>query len=503
MGGYEHDGGWIDNTTTGRENVNGATIKTGRLKLLVQPSDALKATLLVLHQNVDQDNQNFGIDGKTTGEVPWTNSSRYDLVNAVITYDLGGTLITESAGYLNSRLFNQEDLGPYYLPILNPILQLPSGFITQIPYPTTFETHTFNDELRFSSQGHGSFHWTAGGWFQKLDSWANSRSSTAPGTLPFDILALHAINGSSAAAVFGEASYDITTHLNALVGLRYFRDRENLDLDTTSLGFPAHDVENGTFHSLDPRFNLSYQFSRESMVYFNAAKGFRSGGFNPTSSGRGVYVIPPTYKPDSLWSYELGTKQQLFEHKLELAADGYYTDWKDVQSNFYAPGSPITVVSNGGTVTGWGTDLTLTARPVGGLTLSASYGWNNLAYRVQTADKNIGDPVDYAVHQSWSASVDYRHLLFGTTSALVRVDYQHAGTAQITLRDFGGQIVHLPERSLVGARLGLDFGRYEAAIVATNLFNDRHVIIPAPFGVYTENLEQRPRTIGVNVSAHF
>jgi iron complex outermembrane recepter protein len=107
------------------------------------------------------------------------------------------------------------------------------------------------------------------------------------------------------------------------------------------------------------------------------------------------------------------------------------------------------------------------------------------------------------VRQSYSASVDYRRRLFGATSGLVRIDYQHAGPAQLTVRNFGDQIVHLPEHNLVGARVGLDFGRYEAAIVATNLFNDRHVIIPAPFGIFTENLEQRPRTVGLNVSAHF
>jgi len=503
VGGYERDGGWIDNTTTGLANVNGSDIKTFRAKLLFQPVGELQASLLVLHQDIDQNQQNFGIGGQTNATVDTVNESHYNLVNGVLTYDFGPALLTESAGYLDSRLLDEFDLTPFYLPVLAPIFGLSPGFITQIGYPATDATLTWNDELRLSPQGQGPFHWTVGGFFQKSDTTSDSATYTAPGALPLTILSDFAASRSSAFSVFGEASYQITQQLDALVGLRYYRDRETLISDSDSLGFPAHDSGAAVFHTVNPRFNLGYAFSPESMVYFNAAKGFRSGGFNLTSAGMGVYPIPPTYAPDSLWSYEVGTKQQLLDRKLELTAAVYYNDWQNVQSNFFAPGSPVEVVENGGKVTGWGTDLGLTARPLPGLTVTASYGWNNLAYRTDTADKSIGDPVDNAVRESYSASLEYRRHVFGSTNGLVRVDYQHAGDAQNTLRNFNDQIVRLPDHTIVNGRLGLDFGRYEVAVVGANLFNDRHVIIPGPYGVLTENLEQRPRMVGVNVTARF
>jgi len=75
------------------------------------------------------------------------------------------------------------------------------------------------------------------------------------------------------------------------VGLRYFHDHRIFDSDSTSFGFPAVDHGDGTFHSVDPRFNLRYEFSPTSMVYVNVAKGFRSGGFNLTSAGGGVFTV--------------------------------------------------------------------------------------------------------------------------------------------------------------------------------------------------------------------
>ena len=71
-----------------------------------------------------------------------------------------------------------------------------------------------------------------------------------------------------------------------------------------------------------------------------------------------------------------------------------------------------------------------------------------------------------------------------------------------SLRNFG-QIIHRPGRNLVGLRLGTDVGRYQVALFADNLFDQRAPNIVGPFGVFAENLEQRPRTVGVSGRADF
>lgn len=243
------------------------------------------------------------------------------------------------------------------------------------------------------------------------------------------------------------------------------------------------------------------------MVYFNAAEGFRSGGFNLSAIGQGAFKVPVTYQPDSLWTYEVGTKQQWFDRRLEFDGAVYYNDWSKVQSTFIPNGSALAVIENGGTVSGWGTDLSVIARPIDGLTLTGTLGWNNMAYTSIAkgqVDKKVGDPVDLAARESWSASLEYRHPIVEQATGFFRLDYQHAGQAQDTVRDYTPPVIAIfPARDTVNLRLGADFGRYEASVFANNALNDRTPIIDGPFGVIPTNVEQTPREIGVNVQAHF
>jgi outer membrane receptor protein involved in Fe transport len=303
-------------------------------------------------------------------------------------------------------------------------------------------------------------------------------------------------------SAFGEVGWHATDKLTVAAGLRWFSDRRSSNSVSSNFGFTTTDGDAATFTSLNPRINVAYTFSPESMVYFNAAKGFRSGGFNAAAAGGG-FPVPLTYAPETLWTYEAGAKQQWFDRRLIVEGAVYYNDWKNVQSSFFAPGSAAAVVMNGGKVQGSGVDLSLTGRPIDGLTLTATYGWNDMAYKTATLDKQVGDPVDVAVRESWSASIDWRRPLFGDTKGFARFDYQHAGAAQITSRNVGNLIVPIAARDLFNVRVGLDFGRFETSIFVDNLTDDRTPLIPGPYGVISQNVEQRPRMVGVNAKARF
>src|SRR5690606_3144326 len=112
---------------------------------------------------------------------------------------------------------------------------------------------------------------------------------------------------------------------------RYFHDETKTDSHSVSFGVPTTNRGEDTFTSTNPRLYLSYKVTENWNLYVNTAKGFRSGGFNIAQPDL------PTYEPESLWSYEAGSKGLYFERKLELDAAVYYNDWKDVQANFYTP----------------------------------------------------------------------------------------------------------------------------------------------------------------------
>lgn len=500
---YERTGGFIDNVATGEKDINRTDIYTVRGSLLVQPTDALSISLIGLYQKSDQPSQDIGIDNETVMAVPSPLRDRYTLIQGKVGYDLGFAELSASGSYIDRRNFTQFDLSALFVPLVG-ALGFPPGFITEVPTEATTDFNMWNGEIRLNSRNDGPFGWQVGVARSDLKVHQFGGTSTAPGTLPFELVASEDTRRSRSWTIYGEASYAITPELRATAGLRWFSENKERRITATNFGLTSLDTGDKTFRTLNPRFNLSYDFTPDSMIYVNVAKGFRSGGFNQTSAGGGVIPVPPTYKPDTIWTYELGTKHALMNNRLTLDASVYRSEWSNVQSNNFAPGNIITIVNNSGHVSGWGVDLSATARPTNDLTLSATYGWNNLKYDEATADKIVGDPVDAAVRESWSASADWRPALSDGVDGIFRIDYQHAGKGQFTLRNLTPPlIVPRPERDLVNLRVGADFGPVEVTLFANNLFNEDAPIVVGPFGLILENVEQRPRVIGISASADF
>ncbi|ALJ14451.1 TonB-dependent receptor [Sphingopyxis macrogoltabida] len=499
VAGYERIGGYIDNAVSGEKNINSADIYVLRGTLLAQPSDRLSLSLMGVYQESKQANQDFGVVYRTTALLPQPVNDRYTLFQGKMSYDLDTALLSFSTSYIDRHNSGQSDVSAFYLPTLNMIF--PPGFIDRVGTATDSDFNIYNGEIRLASQGDGPFGWQVGAIYRDSKFHSVTTTPTAPNPSPIDLVASDVLFRNKSYALYGEVNYAFTPQLKAIVGLRYFDEHKTAHIESVNFGVPTTDIGDGSFNSFNPRFNLSYEFSPSSMVFVNVAKGFRSGGFNATSVGPG---IPPTYDSDEIWTYELGTKHQLLDGKLTLDASLYRSEWSKVQSYTFVPGSALAAVTNGGHVDGWGVDLSATARPTRALTLTATYGWNNLKFDKATIDKAVGDPVDGAVRESWSASLDYRPQLTDSVTGIFRIDYQHAGPSQITLRLFNvPPVIPRPGRDLVNLRVGVGFGPVEVALFANNLFDENAPNLIGPLGTIGENIEQRPRVIGIGANARF
>jgi len=496
VAGYERTGGWIDSTITGQKDVNEARIFSVRGKLLANFTENVQASVLYVHQEQTQDYQNFGKDRQTTARVAERNNPNYDLVNFVLNLDLGGVSLTNSLGYQSAQNSTQTDQTFTYGPFL-PFFCVAPCTITSVGLGSVSNIDVWSNELRLTSAPGGTFDWTVGLYGRQLDRTGTSRTVTAPSTLAFDLAHVTAIFDSTAWAAFGELTWNATEALTITGGLRYYHENRKLTSINRGFGAFATATNSGEFSSLNPRINISYNVSPNGMFYLSAAKGFRSGGFNLAATGG-----PPSYDPDKLWTYEFGTKHQFLDRRLTLEGAVYYTDWKDVQSSFVPAGSAIGYITNGGNVRGWGADVSLNARPADELTLSATYGWNNLAYKGTTAEHRPGDPVDYAIRESWSGSIDYRRPIVGDVQGFARVDYQHAGRSALINRSSFG-VVNIGYRDLLNAQLGVDFGGYELSVFASNLLDVKTPIIPGPIGAIRQDIEPTPRIVGARFKAAF
>lgn len=499
VGGYERIGGWIDKPALGEKDVNGASIYTVRGRLDANLGEDGHLSVLALHQESYQRNLSFGIDQTSSAPIDQPNRDNYEIYQGTFNYGLGFADFVLTAGYIDRKNSSTTDFSGFYVPILQAALGLPPGFISAVGAPGFTNLKSFNSEARLSSPGNEAFHWTVGGYLRHIRGEQGADLFTQPNALPFVLTSADNKSRSNAWSVFGEASYRVADVLTVLGGLRYYHDHRGFNSISTTFGTTATNVGDANFHTVNPRVNISYTPTRNTNLYVNAAKGFRSGGFNTTSSGPG---ISPTYRPDSIWTYEGGAKQQLFGRRVNLEAAVFYSDWKDVQSSFLVPGTVILTTNNGGAVRGWGAEFAATVIPVTGLSLSGTYGFNDLKNKVATADKNVGDPADFSARETWSASASYRAALGNALHGFARFDYQHLGRQQVTLRSFG-QIARFPIRNLVNARFGVEFAKFEVGLFATNLFDSRTPITPVPYGAFSENTEMQPRVIGVSFRARY
>ena len=496
LAGYEDTGGWIDSLVTGEKDINKARILTLRGKLLAQITDNLEASILFLHQEQEQDYQNYGINRKSASLVREMNNPNYDLLNAVVRLDLGWANLINSFGYQSAKNATRTDLSGAYVPLL-PLFGFPAGFITSVGLDSTSDIEVLTDEIRLSSSPGGAFEWTVGLYGRTLDRTGASLTTTAPGVAPFDFISATSTAESDAWAAFGELTWRTTERLTVTAGLRYFEEKRTLAAVSASFGVPASNANEDSFDSLNPRLNISYDISPNGLVYASAAKGFRSGGFNAAAAGG-----PLSYDPEKLWTYEAGAKHQFFDRRLTVEGAVYYTDWDDVQSSFFNPGAALGFITNGGKVKGWGIDASLSARPTDGLTLIATYGWNNMEYKTASAEHAVGDPVDYAVRESWSGSIDYRRPVTDNAMGFARLDYQHAGPSFIINRGSGVN-TRIDSRDLLNAAVGIDLGALEVSLFVSNLTDDDTPIVPGPIGLIRQDVEQTPRVIGVNTKLHF
>src|SRR5579883_2934731 len=192
-------------------------------------------------------------------------------------------------------------------------------------------------------------------------------------------------------AVFGEINFKITDTWNVTAGVR----ASQVDYTGNAVEYGVLDgalVVNGSNSGNDrpvtPRFVLNYKPSGDSLYYVSAAKGFRPGGVNtvlpPACTANLPAAIPKTFSADSLWQYEIGTKQTLAENHLQVNASIYYLRWNNIQQFVYLT-CGLGFVPNLGAVTGKGGDIEISWRANEDLTLSLNGAYTD-SYDNSTQD---------------------------------------------------------------------------------------------------------------------
>jgi iron complex outermembrane receptor protein len=495
---YERDGGWIDSIPTGQKDINDHEIATVRAKMLFQPSDGVSVSLLLQHQKADQADQDFGNQDGQTALFPSPSSQTIDLGNLIVTDNLGPVTLLSSTGVLHNVTNSYDDITSYLHPFLA-FFYPPAvaSTIQQIGLLADRDDRVFTEEMRLSSNSSGPFNYLVGAYYRYYTVDSTGGFPTVPVVQP----PLSDTGGSAldrSWATFAEVRYAVTDRFQILGGLRHFEDNQSSTTSNTGLlSPPGPQPPSGTFVSNSPRLNLSYKISTDALIYANAAKGFRSGGTNGAPNNG-----HPTFGPETLWTYTLGTKEEWFEHRLSTDLSVYYNHWTNMQTVGFQNGSPTEYTGNGGAASGPGVDFSLMVKPLPDLLLSGTVGYSDMHHDTTTTDAHVGDPVDLVAKWTASASVDYRRPITSLSKLISRVDYQYSSGYFLVVRNSAPGIWQTPSRSVLNARIGAQISDFEVYLVGSNLANNHNPLYPA-LGAFIEPVLPTPRTLGIEVKWSF
>ncbi len=203
-------------------------------------------------------------------------------------------------------------------------------------------------------------------------------------------------------AIFGGVEFDVTTALTVGIEGRYAEEKKSDFSADFTVFDPALRMVTSTrarsakFKSFTPRFTVDYRLNDDSMIYGVVARGTKPGGFNgdsATAAGLG------TFDEETMWSYEVGTKNTFLGGQLRVNASAYFNQIKDYHLT-QAVINPFTLelgaaVVNKGKVDVMGIELETVFTPdaVEGLTLNMNYAYNDSEF-TKGDDQNEGRLLD-------------------------------------------------------------------------------------------------------------
>lgn len=257
---------------------------------------------------------------------------------------------------------------------------------------------------------------------------------------------------------------------------------------------------------------VSYRFSPELMTYASYASSHKSGGFNLDRARFAPGQINPdtSFPAETVETYELGFKSNLFGNRLTLNAAAFDQTFEDFQLNTFTGIS--FVVASIPEVTSRGADVDLAWRtPVEGLTASGGVTYAETQYGGFVPGPGIGprlpsSRLSYAPLWSASWSGAYERPVAG--GLMLRASLSGRYTSSYNTGSNLDPLKIQDEMTLWNGRVGFgaEDGRWTVEVWAQNLTDEDYyqVVVDQPLqsGTYAAFLGA-PRTWGVTLRSQF
>jgi len=385
----QHRDDWVDNTNAAgpTQKMEGYDDRALRAQVLYKPSGSgfsalfnahardLNGTARLFRANIIKPGSNDLVDGFEPSKVATDGVNEQKIQSyggsARLRWDMGDYSLHSITGFETVHTFSRGDIdgsaGPYF-GAFEPGVSIP------FPSETAGAVHghrQFTQEFRVESRYAAPLNWQAGLYYfdEKFisDSYSyNSLGGNAQTSKLTDE------QTSKSWAVFGSVKYDVTKDFSMRAGVRYTKDKKDLESDPTT----GIDTSQGTSAHLSdskPTGDLSalYKLSPATNVYARVATGYRGSSVQPAS----LFGPQSLAGQENTTSYEAGIKSDLFDKRARVSFSAFHYDVKDLQLTEVGGSGNANTLKTAKKAIGQGVELSLDAYLTPNLlvTLSGSY----------------------------------------------------------------------------------------------------------------------------------
>lgn len=418
-----------------------------------------------------------------------------------------------------------------------------------------YEVHDrqFSQEIRLASPKGENFDYVVGAYAFKQDLGNRIFSDLGPladlNLLPYgvDFNSLNNISSKTngkidteSYALFGQATWHLSNRLDFTAGLRGTYEEKTASVErfapvgggpTNATGqlirasqVGAYDSGEIGLHNAAPSalLSLSYRFTDDVLGYASVSHGEKSGGVNlaiasaPTA-GADSLLVGPERANDA----ELGIKTQLFDNRVQLNSNIFWTGINGYQATtYYQPPGNATgyqLLTNAGTVRSRGVEFEATVLPVRGLTINANGSFNDVTYldfkNAPCPAERPGNNCDLSDERVAGASRwignlngEYKFPRLDRFEPYIAGSYSYRSKSEGTLDN--SDLAKIDGYALAnfstGVRVDYGDGVLDASLWLKNAFDKEYYLAvgTGSNGLYTASLGQ-PRTAGVTLRYDF
>ena len=512
MGYQDVNGGYIDDINLHQDQIDRTVRTGGRAYLRDEVDPSLTLTLGAAYQTIHSNDTQYILPSlgrlHRANRVRETSDNNFGHAEFVAEKFTGWGAFRSTTSWVHHDFNNQSD-ATNALPLFSTSAKGVGA------YDDPSKISMLVEDAVWISPNAGRLQWLGGLFGQATQEQTNAFVHAGPQPNSQGVLLYqeHRSDNLAEAAAYGEATWSFTDALQATVGAR-------ASLTTVHTSSDVNDPQRGASRLFDgsengggisPKVALSYRLPNRQLLYVSVEEGHRTGGFNTGALIGTTFQTNPNlpgvrrrFGADELWNYEIGSKLSLFGDRLRLRTAGFYSAWRNIQTDQFLI-SGLSFTANAGDGHNLGLESEAQVRLTPAWTLEG-----NLLLDQPVLDKPnpgffSGVPLPGVPDVLGGARTDYRFALPWGLSGLVWADARYVGRSQLTFN----RLIVAPMGGYVLARVSaqVSYKRWRLAAFLSNPTNEAGNTFsygnPFNFQQVREVTPQRPRSVRILLSAEF